>query len=310
MPGLHEGFVRVAHDPGDPLETSHCPFCGSGQVVGLSNGGIQCDFCGQAYLVRVQPAFPGMPQQPGPGMAPTDMGPDMPMGPEELGPDGEPMDGGEDGEPFPPDELGEDGEEGPPGEEEDEEEGGDEGPPPPPPKGKKKSSLQRYATIAGDQLSEEAYIRHLAILHSGGSPGILGLVRTEAAKIRRCKYDRGERQPCGELVTQDGSGEWRHENSDLDSDHEAQPWWSSPEAAVRRQAGLREDTSENRRHYQRGWRTSQRPGEDALSNADLRGEHPAWYDGYMDYAVGRPKWHSLTCPAVNHSEDSNCTEMQ
>jgi len=61
--------------------TSHCPFCGSGQITGRSDGGIDCAFCGQSYIVRVQPAFSGMPQAPGMG-APTDVGPDMgAMGP-------------------------------------------------------------------------------------------------------------------------------------------------------------------------------------------------------------------------------------
>ena len=46
-------FVRVAHDPGDPMVATHCPFCGSGQVIGRSDGNIECDFCGQVYLVRV-----------------------------------------------------------------------------------------------------------------------------------------------------------------------------------------------------------------------------------------------------------------
>jgi hypothetical protein len=49
-----------------------------------------------------------------------------------------------------------------------------------PGKGKsKKASL--YTTLAGDILSEGAYIRHLAVLHSGGSSGVLRLVRQAAA---------------------------------------------------------------------------------------------------------------------------------
>lgn len=127
-PGLGR---RLAHDPGDPLITSHCPFCGSGQVAGRSDGTIACDFCGQNYIVRVQPAFPGSPQMPGPGMAPSDIGPDGGV----TGPDGVPLDGG-----MPP---GEDDGEGPPG---DEEEAGPPGAasggegPPPPAGGSKKNS--------------------------------------------------------------------------------------------------------------------------------------------------------------------------
>jgi hypothetical protein len=55
---------KLAHDPGDMQITSHCPFCGSGQVIGRSDGNIECEFCGMTYLVRIQPMFTGMPQQP------------------------------------------------------------------------------------------------------------------------------------------------------------------------------------------------------------------------------------------------------
>jgi hypothetical protein len=193
---LDPRFVKIAHDPGDPVMTSHCPFCGSGQITGRSDGGIDCAFCGQSYIVRVQPAFPGMPQAPGMG-APSDIGPDMgAMPPGMEGMPGEMPPGGEEGG-FPPEE-GEDeggppfgdgeeeeGEEGPPGAEEEEgEEAGEEGEGgkgPPPQFRKKKSSRRRYRTVTGDLLPEEAYIRHLAILHSGRSPSVMRLVRRTAA---------------------------------------------------------------------------------------------------------------------------------
>jgi hypothetical protein len=187
--------VRLAHDPGDPLITSHCPFCGSGQVVGRSDGTIMCDFCGQAYIVRVQPAFPGMPQMPnGPG-APSDIGPDGGVvGPDALGPDGMPMDGG-----FPPDDDEgdggspfDDGEEvaaGPPGAE-----GGGSGDSPPPsgdskkddsgsggkkkPPSKKKSS-RRYAGLGGQQLTEDQLVRHLAATLSCYDPRVMERLRAE-----------------------------------------------------------------------------------------------------------------------------------
>jgi hypothetical protein len=183
---------RIAHDPGDPLITSHCPFCGSGQVVGRSDGTISCDFCGQAYIVRVQPAFPGMPQMPnGPG-APSDIGPDGGVvGPDALGPDGMPMDGG-----FPPDDDGEGGpppgeaDAGPPGAA-----GGGDGdqPPPagdskkddsgsgPPPKGKsKKKSVRRYAGLGGERLTEDQLVRHLAAALSGYHPDVMARLRATA----------------------------------------------------------------------------------------------------------------------------------
>lgn len=274
---LEGKFIRVAHDPGDPQITSHCPFCGSGQVTGRSDGTIDCAFCGMNYIVRVQPAFPGMPQQPvGPG-ALTDIGPEMgPGGMEDLGmgpPGMDPMMGDEEG--MPPGEEGDEGppfgddEEGPPGgPEDDADEGGSPFPPKDkgsdskgsegdkkPPKGKKKEGsrtaavpglypwpqdngeaadhlvshhkwsipdfdrdyedwdamhrdaheswnkpqpnhnhgraegpaqpqkLRRYLgyrTLAGDQLDEPTYIRHLAVLHSGSDPRVLAQLRREA----------------------------------------------------------------------------------------------------------------------------------
>lgn len=179
---------RTAHDPGDPLITSHCPFCGSGQVVGRSDGTIGCDFCGQNYIVRVQPAFPGMPQVPsGPG-APSDIGPDGGLvDPGMIGPDGMPQDGG-----MPPD--GEEGDEGPPfGDDEDAGPAGgsgSDGTPPPadgnsdskkdssgkggPPKGKaKKKSSRRVA--ASDYPRYSPHEREVLPLHMmshhGWTPG-------------------------------------------------------------------------------------------------------------------------------------------
>jgi hypothetical protein len=181
---------RTAHDPGDPLVTSHCPFCGSGQVVGRSDGTIGCDFCGQAYIVRVQPAFPGMPQMPnGPG-APSDVGPDGGLvDPAMIGPDGMPADGG-----GPPPGMDDDGGDGPPGAAG----GGDEsGAPPggdskendsgsgPPPKGKggkpKKESALRYRGVQGQPLTERQLVRHIAVVASGRDPRVMELLRRDSA---------------------------------------------------------------------------------------------------------------------------------
>lgn len=179
--------TRIAHDPGDPLITSHCPFCGSGQVVGRSDGTISCDFCGQNYIVRVQPAFPGMPQMPGSPGAPSDTGPDGGLvDPDALGPDGLPPDG------MPPDEdAPPPGDDGPP---ETGDEGGDDAPPPPdskkdssgkktPPKGgksKKGSLIRTYRSLGGDVLTEDQYVRHLAAALSGGHPAVLARLRRES----------------------------------------------------------------------------------------------------------------------------------
>lgn len=198
-------LVKEAHDPGDPLITSHCPFCGSGQVVGRSDGTIGCDlgFCGQSYIVRVQPAFPGMPQMPsGPG-APSDIGPDGGLvDPGMIGPDGMPPDEGmppgeDDGDGAPP--FGDDagGPPGPGGED-----GDDAAPPPPadskkdssgnggPPKQKqkgkgKKESARRYRGLEGQPLTEDQLVRHLAVTLSGRDPAVLAVLRREASARRR-----------------------------------------------------------------------------------------------------------------------------
>lgn len=52
----------VAHDSGDGETIFHCPFCGSGQVIGGSDGTTSCDFCGTHFTVQVQPEFAAMPQ--------------------------------------------------------------------------------------------------------------------------------------------------------------------------------------------------------------------------------------------------------
>jgi hypothetical protein len=187
---------KVAHDPGDPLVTSHCPFCGAGQVVGRSDGTIGCYFCGQNYIVRVQPAFPGMPQMPmGPG-APSDVGPDGGLvDPGMVGPDGMPMDdegglppGEDDGAgDAPPDE------DAPPSGDGDEDE--DAGPPP---KSKKKAGLhgiavRRYNGLEGQPLTEEQLLRHVAVRASGASPKVMAVLRAEGR--RRVTADDGAPLP-------------------------------------------------------------------------------------------------------------------
>lgn len=54
--------LHVAHDSGDGSTIFHCPFCGSGQVVGGQDGTVTCDFCGNHFTVQVQPEFAAMPQ--------------------------------------------------------------------------------------------------------------------------------------------------------------------------------------------------------------------------------------------------------
>jgi hypothetical protein len=197
--------ARIAHDPGDPLITSHCPFCGSGQVIGRSDGTIACDFCGQNYIVRVQPAFPGVPQMPsGPG-ASSDVGPDGAlMGPGEIGPDGLPVDGGPppgDDEGAPPfggdggeedEEAGFGGPDGgsappPPGAGDNEEQGKSSGSPPGKGKGKKappfaKKNSALFRGFDGQPLTEDQYVRHLAATLSAGHPAVMARLRADARR--------------------------------------------------------------------------------------------------------------------------------
>lgn len=192
--------TRTAHDPGDPLVTSHCPFCGSGQVVGRSDGTIGCDFCGQNYIVRVQPAFPGMPQMPGGPGAPSDVGPDGGMvDPGMIGPDGMPADG--DGPP--PGDPGDEPFDGPPDGEEDvpppsggdsDDDDSEDGPPPP--SKSKKTSSRLYRGISGQPLSEDQLLRHVALQVTGSHPSVLARMRAESAqgeqeKAERHHYRRG-----------------------------------------------------------------------------------------------------------------------
>jgi len=46
-----------------------------------------------------------------------------------------------------------------------------------------------------------------------------------------------------------------------------------------------------KKDYRNGWKVSANCG--SLEAADARGVSGAWYDGYMDYACGRDKYHSL-----------------
>jgi hypothetical protein len=60
-------------------------------------------------------------------------------------------------------------------------------------------------------------------------------------------------------------------------------------------AAIRQDTPEYRKAYEAGWRYSQRSTA-TLDHGDAMGFSEAWYDGYLDLAAGREKWHRLHCP--------------
>jgi hypothetical protein len=155
-----ESLQAVAHESSDDLEIMHCPWCGSGQVAAQSDGSIECGYCQRVFTVRLQPAFPAMPQsidgqpyppgQPGadPGMPGDEVPGQLPAGTEELPP------GAEDGEQEP-----------------DEEE--DDVP------AFLKGSLR---TSTGAELGLDSYLRHLAVVESGYDEAVLTQVREDSAR--------------------------------------------------------------------------------------------------------------------------------
>ncbi|MDQ1041564.1 hypothetical protein QFZ75_008066 [Streptomyces sp. V3I8] len=156
----------LAHQSGDGITIAHCPFCGSGQVIGRSDGNTECSFCNQSFLVRVQPMFSAFPQSID-GM-PVDIPGMPPVTPPGMPPGGDPMAAG-----APPGAEGEEGAGAPPfgGDSDSSDSGSEDGPPSGsddsgddsgggPPFGKKES----LRTAAGHQLSRSAYVDHLASL--------------------------------------------------------------------------------------------------------------------------------------------------
>lgn len=154
----------LAHQSGDGITIAHCPFCGSGQVLGRSDGNTECSFCNQSFLVRVQPVFSAFPQSIDgmpvdiPGMPPA-APPGMPPGGDPMAAGGPPGADGQDGGGAPP--FGGDGGSG--------DSGPDDGPPDSggsdddsgggPPFGKKES---RLFNASGRSLVRTAYVSYLA----------------------------------------------------------------------------------------------------------------------------------------------------
>ncbi len=48
--------------------------------------------------------------------------------------------------------------------------------------------------------------------------------------------------------------------------------------------------------YERGWRYSSTSPDPSLDHLDRKGARDAEYDGYLDAAASRDKWHLLRCP--------------
>jgi hypothetical protein len=171
----------------DNIWCPNCPFCGSGQVIARSDGGVECEFCHASFTVQVQPQFSAFPQSIG-GM-PIDvpgMGPDEGMAPpQDLAPGAQPPGAGEvpgDGGPVPPGAQG--GAESQPGEEEDpqeetDEDEGDDNP------FASKSKTSSYRTHTGATLDRDSYMRYLALQHAGNRDLVLAQIRAENGKESR-----------------------------------------------------------------------------------------------------------------------------
>ena len=165
-----ESLKATAHESSDDLETMHCPWCGSGQIIGQSDGTISCAYCDRTYTVRLQPTYPAMPQTvEGQPFPPGQPGADAGMPGDEV--PGELPAGMEGAEQMPPDGLPPDGA---PADDADEDEGDDDLP------AFMKGSTLR--TAAGTELPGDAYLRHLALVESGYAEPVLEQVRAAAGR--------------------------------------------------------------------------------------------------------------------------------
>ena len=63
----YPAHTRTAHLGNDPEAVYHCPFCGSGALVGGPDGSVTCGVCERTYMVFIQPQFSGMPADQSPG---------------------------------------------------------------------------------------------------------------------------------------------------------------------------------------------------------------------------------------------------
>jgi hypothetical protein len=169
----------IAHDATENQAIRHCPFCGSGKVLGRGDGSVECEFCHGFFTVQVQPQFPnypqtigGVPQQiPGmPGQVETPAsGGALPPGQDPNDPNAQ---GG-----FPPgQDGGDDGGDGDDGgnpfaKGDDEQDGGGDDPPP--------FAKKSFLTVAGACLAEEDYVRHLALAAAPDRMVMLAHIREE-----------------------------------------------------------------------------------------------------------------------------------
>ena len=58
---MSEAQAHTAHLGNDPETVYHCPFCGSGALVGGPDGSVNCGVCERTYMVFIQPEYSGTP---------------------------------------------------------------------------------------------------------------------------------------------------------------------------------------------------------------------------------------------------------
>lgn len=175
--------VKLAHDSGDGETIYHCPFCGGGQVVGRSDGTVECDFCQTAFTVQVQPQKSAQPQT-APDGTPLDM-PGMPGDPTQR--EAPPADADAEFATLTGEAPG-----GPPGQGGAPPAPGTGGPPKPddspipgaPPKKNPvppqfRRGSRYYLTPDGVPLEEGTYMRHLALRFADDRDAVLADVRSE-----------------------------------------------------------------------------------------------------------------------------------
>ena len=165
--------IKTAHGFASQDIVSHCAFCGSGDIVGGSDGTIHCNFCDATFAVSVEPQYVAAPMtvngvpynlqgQPDPnGLATADQGWAVPQGlspesGEDLSMQGAPSDDYEDADESAPTE--------------DEGSGGGV-----PAKGASVQSV--YLTRRGDPLPYDLFLKHLAISHAVDRRMVLAQVR-------------------------------------------------------------------------------------------------------------------------------------
>jgi hypothetical protein len=195
-------FQKEAHGFAQTDTVKHCPFCGSGDVWGGSDGTITCEFDGATFQVSVEPQFPSAPGNMNGVPLNIEGEPDA-MGQADAEeawtvPEGVSPSSGEDLEPG-EEETDEDEEEGggPPWAKDEDEDNEDEGPAQDEGAGGgvpwKSGS---YRTFAGDLLPEDLYLRHLAIRHAEEPQRFLASLRV-AAEEEPEEQDREEGTTAG-----------------------------------------------------------------------------------------------------------------